>query len=81
MDPNDPSKVLVQGINDWLETKVVHLRVLNEKIDSSKFDKGIVRQNEIWMPAMRMRPGLYHDAGYRFRENTINLKDSWLPGS
>ena len=30
-------------IDKWLATKAVHLRILNDKIDFSKFDHGAVR--------------------------------------
>ena len=56
-------------INTWLSQKIVHMRIINDKIDFTKFDEEAERQNEIWMPAIKLKPGLYSDTGYRFREN------------
>ena len=67
-------------INEWLKTKSVHLRVLNDKIDFTTFNDDTTRKNEIWMPVLKFKPGLYSDAGYRYRENTFDKKDHWFPG-
>ena len=53
--------------------------MLNEKIDFTKFDEGNVRQNEIWLPAVQFKPGIYTDQGYRFRENQFIMADHWFP--
>ena len=39
-----------------------------------------IRQNEIWMPSIPLKSGIFSDAGYRFRENKFLMKDNWLPG-
>jgi len=57
------------------------MRVLNDKIDFSKFDEGSVRQNEIWMPLVKFKSGLFSDTGYRFRENEFKHGDNWFPGA
>ena len=77
--PDDPPCKPMKQINDWLRTKAVHLRILNDKIDFSKFDHGAVRQNEIWMPLLKFKPGVFSDAGYRFRENTFIKADHYIP--
>lgn len=66
---DDPPCAEPAAITDWLRTKGVHMRVLNDKIDFSQFGLGAIRQNEIWMPLMKFKEGYYTDAGYRFREN------------
>ena len=33
----------IEEIHEWLATKAVHLRILNDKIDFTKFDDGAVR--------------------------------------
>ena len=78
--PDDPPCAKPTEINAWLQTKAVHLKILNDKIDFSKFDDGAVRQNEIWMPLIKLKPGAFRDAGYRFRENTFKKADSYFPG-
>ena len=50
--PGDPECASMTEINEWLKYKAVHLRVLNDKIDFSKYDSAAVRQNEIWLPAV-----------------------------
>ena len=50
-----------EQINQWLNTKSVHMRVLNDKIDFTKFDEGSIRQNEIWLPSVKFKPGLFTD--------------------
>lgn len=32
-----------ENVRKWLQTKTVHMRVLNNKIDFSKFDEGSIR--------------------------------------
>lgn len=65
-------------INEWIRPKSVHWRVMNDKMDLSQRDD-VVRQNEIWLPAIPMTPGKFTDSGYRFRENLLDKKDSWVP--
>ena len=31
------------------------------------------------MPSIPMAPGQYTDSGYRFRKNTFERKDFWIP--
>ena len=57
------------------------MRVLNDKIDFSKFDDNTIRQNEIWLPTIKFKPGLFTDAGYRFRQNIFKRADHWFPGT
>ena len=56
------------------------MRVLNNKIDFSKFDDGSIRQNEIWLPTVKFQPGLFTDQGFRFQENEFSKSDHWFPG-
>ena len=39
----DPECADMAEINQWLKYKAVHFRVLNDKIDFSKFDFGAIR--------------------------------------
>ena len=48
-------------ITAWLETKSVHMLVLNNKIDFSRFDDGSIRQNEIWLKSMLFKEGMFTD--------------------
>ena len=59
----------MDAINEWLHMKSAHLRVLNKKVDFSLYSDVEVRQNEIWLPAVQLKKGIYTDQGYRFREN------------
>ena len=56
------------------------MRVLNDKIDFTKYDAGVIRQNEIWLPTLKFKPGLFTDQGFRFQENSFKKDDHWLPG-
>ena len=42
IDPNYKCETK-PAINKWLETKTVHMRVLNEKVDFTKFDEMSIR--------------------------------------
>ena len=51
----DPECASMDAINDWLSQKSVFIRVLNEKIDFSKWGSkhdNSIRENEIWLPAV-----------------------------
>ena len=67
---NDASVVLEEGdpdcadndaINTWLDTKSAHLRVLNAKVDFSIYSEELIRQNEVWLPAVTFHKGIYTD--------------------
>ena len=32
------------------------------------------------MPTLKFKPGVFSDAGYRYRKNTFNKVDHWVPG-
>ena len=32
------------------------------------------------MPALKLKPGVFTDAGYRYRKNTLDKVDLWVPG-
>ena len=58
----------------------MHMIGLNNKIDFTKFDHTSVRQSEIWQNSVRLKAGTFTDLGYRFRENTFDKSDHWIPG-
>lgn len=37
-----------------------------------------MRNNEVFIPGLKMGPGHYSDAGYRFRYNQFNRQDGWF---
>ena len=80
LEEGDPPCADMTEINAWLKYKTVHFRVLNDKIDFSKFDFGAIRQNEMWLPAFQLQAGFFYDTGYRYRENHFEKNDHWLPG-
>ena len=63
----------------WLEHKSMRMRVLNDKIDFTKFDKHAIRQSEAWLNSIKLKAGTYTDLGYRLRENVFNKDDHWFP--
>ena len=77
----DPPCESMKNINKWLSTKAAHMRVLNMKIDFTLYSDQIIRQNEIWLPAVQLKAGIYTDQGYRFRENTFEKADHIIPGA
>ena len=76
----DPPCASMDEINMWLDKKAAHIRVLNKKVDFSLYDDSQVRQNEIWLPTVQFRAGIYTDQGYRFRQNYFDKEDHWFPG-
>ena len=34
----------------------------------------------MWLPFVKFKPGLFSDTGYRFRENSFEQEDNWIPG-
>ena len=76
---NGPGCAGKDQIKSWLEYKVVHLRVLNDKINFSKFNHESVRQNESWLPVVPLRSGIFSDTGYRMRENIFYKYDNYAP--
>jgi len=79
-DPVDPKCESNENINDWMKDMSIHFRVLNDKMDFSKWEGDHIRQNEIWLPTIPMTPGKFTDSGYRFRENRFNNAFNVLPG-
>ena len=66
-------------INEWLETKQLFLKVIDNKIDFNSYEKMALRQTEKWMPMVTMSPGHFSDTGYRFRRNFFVRNDDWVP--
>ena len=56
---------------------------MNEKIDFTKWGtkhaRGSIKENEMWLPAVQLKAGIYSDVGYRFRENKYSKTDHWFP--
>jgi hypothetical protein len=57
------------SIDNWTRNKIIAMKVINQKIDFLEFDEEAVRNNEIFVPGIKMGPGHYSDTGYRFRFN------------
>ena len=34
----------------------------------------------MWTPNLKFKPGIFSDAGYRYRLNTFDSNDHWIPG-
>jgi hypothetical protein len=66
------------SIDNWMRYKKISLKVLNQKIDFSTFDKIAVRYNEIFFPSIPMAYPSYSDTGYRFRYNQFDRSDGYI---
>ena len=69
----------MDDINEWLDTKKIHMKIIDNKIDFNSFDDHPIRETEKWMPMIDLSPGHYSDSGYRFRKNTFQRDDEWYP--
>lgn len=61
LEEGDPPCASMEDINKWLSTKSAHLRVLNMKVDFTLYSNTIIRQNEIWLPSVQFKAGIYTD--------------------
>ena len=59
-----------KSIDNFLRSKVVALKLINQKIDFITFDDWAVRYNEVFIPSVPMYDA-YSDTGYRFRRNNF----------
>ena len=77
LEEGDEPCAEMSDINDWLATKAAHLRILNQRVDMRK--KNQISENEIWMPVVQFKPGVFTDQGFRYRENILPKEKSILP--
>ena len=59
LEEGDEPCAQMSAINEWLKYKAAHLRILNQRVDMRKKDR--ISENEIWMPAVQFKPGVFTD--------------------
>ena len=76
---DDPECATEDEIEEWIATKQIQLKVIDNKIDFTNLDNYAVRQTEKWLPMVPLKKGSFSDTGYRFRKNSFERKDNWYP--
>ena len=64
-------------IYNYLETKKIGFKIINQKIDFNERGANAVRFNEVFVPTIDMRAGKFSDTGHRFRYNIFHRIDHW----
>jgi hypothetical protein len=57
------------SIDNWTRTKMVALKLVNQKINFLTFDEWAIRYNEVFAQAVPIGNGYFSDIGHRFRYN------------
>lgn len=75
--PGYPECAPKEEMEKWLSTKYAAFKMINQKIDFTDRDEFAVRMNEIYVPAIPIKSGLFSDTGYRWRYNKFERYDKW----
>lgn len=80
----DPPCATPDEIKAWLKTKRIALYMINEKTDWKDFkgngkSKRATRQSQEFLPSVPLASGKYSESWYRFRRNTFDRLDDWIP--
>lgn len=73
--PGNPDCAPVSEIDAWIENKYAAFKMINQKIDFTDRDEFAVRFNEIYVPAIPIKSGIFSDTGYRWRYNIFERYD------
>lgn len=63
-------------IDEFISNKNVLPIIINKQANFDSFED-FTTEMEMWQVNMKLGPGLYTDAGYRFRLNNYERKDRW----
>ena len=77
-EPGYPECASPSDIENYLETKKIGFKIINQKIDFNERGPKAVRFNEIFVQTIDMRAGKFSDTGHRFRYNIFNRIDHWV---
>jgi hypothetical protein len=75
--PGNPDCAPISEIDAWIENKYAAFKMINQKIDFTDRDEFAVRFNEIYVPAIPLKSGIFSDTGYRWRYNIFERYDKW----
>jgi hypothetical protein len=65
-------------IDNWVRLKKASMKIINQKIDFTTFEKSAVRYNELFVPSVPLMYPRYSDTGYRFRFNVFERVDGYV---